>query len=795
MAYLEVSAFKKLRAFFWALQKSNFNLNKLPAKDNEGMPVDKVYCLNLLHSFPDFQGEQFKDDNTLVKYLSKPGNLKQILDQFTPEQQVELTKVFEEKPAAVEAGEQAGGQEGVAAEQAPVGEPATSMTGGLPFPGMAAGTAAAPRRMIHVVRRAEAPEPKSTLYVADKSGNIVQERTITPTSVKVEKPETSSRLVIADKSGNIVREKSLTGEKIKLPESKIYIANKSGAVVEERTIPTSKRFNFRGFKMPTAFTNAAKGFGARAGIFLNRNIIGIARTGLGAFAGGVLTAGNPLGIAAGAGLGTTARAWGPKVVNGAIDAGVRLSNQVGRGRLNLAGPKKKIWLLFLGIFGAFFFLTAFTGAGTPGGGPTGPGTGNVGVGTTAPPGGSGGSIASCRFTRSDQSPTTAAFKSQTLLGYFQEASTISTIPAVVLAAVARVESPSAVNKTDADLPNLSSNAGCPRSPTGALGVMQVQPPGTRGYVQAAVEKGASFLGKTADQLTEGDFCDVRSNIIIASGFILKKLQLVYGLGDGTRWDASWTNNKSIIDKVAESYYGCLAYGGGDPLRCSGPYNYGDDLFKSISECTPATSTPTGPAQSGVHPTAPAVDPARLKDSLISQFGITMDGFDNTRLQWAWEKLWDVSNTNFIQLVRDAVIKAVPAGISQQLFCPGRGVAVELRQYGDEQIFKYALIHELGHVIRNCPVSISNHASDHDNAFTREGGVTYYANHAASCTGGVNKSEDYAEMIARYLLPNTTIQIVVAKPERGCTPPSTESVNLQRDKPLHYNVARSVLGDY
>lgn len=151
MAYLEVSAFKKLRAFFWALQKSSFNLNKIPFRDNEGTPVDKAYCLTLLRSFPDFQGEAFKEDNTIIKYLSKPGNLKQILDQFTPAQQIELTKVLEEKPAAVAVtGEQPSGQE----QPLPPGEPAGTMAGG----GTPQIPSFSPAPLIHNVPRVNRPE-------------------------------------------------------------------------------------------------------------------------------------------------------------------------------------------------------------------------------------------------------------------------------------------------------------------------------------------------------------------------------------------------------------------------------------------------------------------------------------------------------------------------------------------------------------------------------------------------------------------------------------------------------------
>lgn len=268
---------------------------------------------------------------------------------------------------------------------------------------------------------------------------------------------------------------------------------------------------------------------------------------------------------------------------GGTDALVRFSNQLSRGSI-IKGPPAKFWLILLGGFLLVGTLIAFAPAPQqqPPSGIT-PITGN---------------LASCQFTRGDRNPPAESYKSPLLLGYFQQASQISTVPAQVLAAIARVESPTVTIKTDADLPALSSTSGCPRSQTGALGIMQLQPPSTRGYIQPAIDKGASYLGKTADQLTEADFCDLSSNIIIAAGFILKKLQLSFGIGDGNKWDPSWANNKDVLYKLAEGYYGCLEYGGPDPLKCGGPYNYGDDLWSSIQSCKPSLTYTPG-AGSGI----------------------------------------------------------------------------------------------------------------------------------------------------------------------------------------------------
>lgn len=203
------------------------------------------------------------------------------------------------------------------------------------------------------------------------------------------------------------------------------------------------------------------------------------------------------------------------------------------------------------------------------------------------------------------------------------------------------------------------------------------------------------------------------------------------------------------------------------------------------------STPIASGTPVIHPTPPPVESSALRQRIIDQFGVTMDGgFDTDHLKWAWEKLYEVSGTNFPTLVRGSVIIADPA--SRQVGCPGSSVAVYLSQY-PEELFKYAFTHELGHAIKNCPNSASSFLAQYDNAYDAEHGVTFYARNASACTGSDNKSEDYAEMIARYLNPGTGIQLV--KGNDLCIAPRPEYVNLQSSFPLHYNVARSVLGNF
>ncbi len=203
----------------------------------------------------------------------------------------------------------------------------------------------------------------------------------------------------------------------------------------------------------------------------------------------------------------------------------------------------------------------------------------------------------CSFYRGSEIPPSAKYKSQQLLSYFSEASVLSTIPPALLAGIARVESSGLVNVLDEDLENF----GCPVSSTGALGIMQISPPGTIGYDSEAVGAGAKLLGKTVDNLTREDYCNPRTSIILAAGFVQKKLDRAGYLPTGV-WTQDLNNDQGTINAVASMYYGCLRYG--DPDHdCQGPHSYGEDLWNSMQGCqiinttpgvyTPSTLTPNG----------------------------------------------------------------------------------------------------------------------------------------------------------------------------------------------------------
>lgn len=206
------------------------------------------------------------------------------------------------------------------------------------------------------------------------------------------------------------------------------------------------------------------------------------------------------------------------------------------------------------------------------------------VAQVVPPPPKASALAQCLFIRSGDGPGNPKnIKSNRLIGYLQEASNLSGIPPVVLAAFIRVEHGSTLDENDAT----SWENNCPvNSSSGAIGVMQIMPKGTVGHDSGAVANGARLLGKSYNQLTYGDYCNARSNIIMGAGFILKKLSYSFPpaypetYGDGSGWDPAWTNNSRVIEKMVYTYYGCILYN-----SCvSGPYSYASDVWTSIQNC-------------------------------------------------------------------------------------------------------------------------------------------------------------------------------------------------------------------
>lgn len=218
-----------------------------------------------------------------------------------------------------------------------------------------------------------------------------------------------------------------------------------------------------------------------------------------------------------------------------------------------------------------------------------------------------------------------------------------------------------------------------------------------------------------------------------------------------------------------------------PILVSAQTTYSPCAVTKIGSPTALPILPPG-CQTGIRPKPPAY-PSDLRQAMIDKFQVTLNGFGQDQLKWAWEKFWDVSNTKFPALVKGTTLTAVEPGLSEQTGCR----TVNMGAYTTEELFKVIIIHELGHVIRNCNQDIDSLKSAHLDALSHEGGVTAYADTA--CLPGTDReSEDYAEMIAYFLNPDVVEQ-TVRSCNRGVVPFANNKY------PKHFALAKQILGNY
>lgn len=195
-----------------------------------------------------------------------------------------------------------------------------------------------------------------------------------------------------------------------------------------------------------------------------------------------------------------------------------------------------------------------------------------------------------------------------------------------------------------------------------------------------------------------------------------------------------------------------------------------------------------------HPTAPEVPDRNYIKAIQDKFGIVVgSGFNPPNENYnpykvIWEKLWDVSNTHFIDYLKIANAQIMPInGGSVTTSCTANiRSTVE-----DAELFRVIFIHELGHVIRNCVPTDITHKADAINVLATEGGLTMYSDnpncaYAGYSSDGVRQDEDYAEMTTFYLNPGVTDRT-------NCTQGIIPFAN--NAHPLHYTLAQKIYGAY
>lgn len=221
------------------------------------------------------------------------------------------------------------------------------------------------------------------------------------------------------------------------------------------------------------------------------------------------------------------------------------------------------------------------------------------------------------------------------------------------------------------------------------------------------------------------------------------------------------------------------------------------------ETSPAAAVPLTPGFINTLAPPPSPEYQKLHDDILKQFGVDFDQqntFSYDYLKWAWGKLWNISNTNFLKLTRGPnnniiTIKRLDRGFNEQITCSSilmSGTSSATGQPYPESLFKIVFIHELSHIIENCYRNTSN-IGELANIRTQEGGITSFSQNTASCISGVSPlNEDFAETITYYLNPEFGEQRYFNDPK--CPAPADNLNPFARgDKPLHQQFAAKLLG--
>ncbi|OGH14506.1 MAG: hypothetical protein A3H50_00575 [Candidatus Levybacteria bacterium RIFCSPLOWO2_02_FULL_37_10] len=258
-----------------------------------------------------------------------------------------------------------------------------------------------------------------------------------------------------------------------------------------------------------------------------------------------------------------------------------------------AAATSEVWIPAV-IIGVIVLIVIFTVIILMGSGGS---AGNFGAGNnpTPPPGGGTGiSISSCTFYR-DGEPEVKMGNPE-MAQFIESVSAKVGVPAAVVAGIMRVESGNRFQENDPAYFAADYDEHCSRDTQGnpiACGLMQFTPDTFTGTFNNNSSEMSAFFGKNQVRAV----IDSRNNVfpnnylriysikdsIIATAFKIKKdKQSANGEGP---WD------RAAIDGIVSAYYGnCLKY----PSCTNGPYDYGEDVWNSFSQCkvTPSTSALT-----------------------------------------------------------------------------------------------------------------------------------------------------------------------------------------------------------
>lgn len=210
-------------------------------------------------------------------------------------------------------------------------------------------------------------------------------------------------------------------------------------------------------------------------------------------------------------------------------------------------------------------------------------------------------------------------------------------------------------------------------------------------------------------------------------------------------------------------------------------------FQSNSVTTavgsPNPTTKPGVETPGERKPAPTVIDSELQQSLRDQFGLNFIGFETKYMRFAWEKMWDISGTNFRNLTMNRPITHGTKLINIEIGGPEQKACnrVLTLKFDDPALFNVILIHELGHIIYHCNDNSLNRKFDHDDLYGKGKRLTLY--------GSRHFTESYPEMITYYLHPGISERT-------GAGAGTNSNVPYANGKGQDfYEIAKRVLGVY
>lgn len=204
----------------------------------------------------------------------------------------------------------------------------------------------------------------------------------------------------------------------------------------------------------------------------------------------------------------------------------------------------------------------------------------------------GGDIYSCTFYRKANTPSEIqlTFGTKEMASLISDVSAKVGVPAAVIGGIMAVESSQGITQTNVEFVTNDYAATTSKDENGnpvAIGIMQFTPRTFRGVHMANINQLQTLFGKgneMRDSVDPQDSAIAKDTSLFRIYSIKDSITAAAFKAKADKGAGPW--NKEAIMRVAEAYYGCLRYKDGGADCNNGPYNYGEDLWKSFENCRP-----------------------------------------------------------------------------------------------------------------------------------------------------------------------------------------------------------------